>query len=460
MEAGSMLNGFVNALNKLRRGDLPLACVLEAELIHHVLERVGYKERSSLYTPVCTILTFLGQVLSRDHSCQEAVEGLVAHRVTSGQPACSADTGGYCKARRRIPEQAYRELARESGRQLEMEAPAEWHWCGRRIRVADGSTLRIADTEANRRAYPLQRGITPGASYPIIRVLVVFSLAVGTVIDAALRPYQGKGTGETGMLRDLADCFQERDVLLVDRYFAGYWDIAWFLRHRVDMVTRLPKSRRADFRRGKRLGRDDHLIHWKRTEQPDWIEEEVARHIPEELTLREVRIRVDVPGFRTQEIILVTTLLDPLEYPVVELAKLYRKRWQAELSFRSLKTHMKLEQLRCKTPSMVRKEFFMHLVGYNCVRKIAAIAARENGCRPHEISFLATMQGINEFTKRLPNATSTKLWSEALINTVASVRVGNRPDRIEPYAMKTRPKEYPYLTAPRQTYKTCAAKRS
>jgi hypothetical protein len=448
-----MFEQFRWALSRFRSGELPLACLLAKDVIEKLAHELGYKSYCPVYTSVTTILTFLSQVLSSDHSCQEAVDGLVAHRVACGQSRCSNDTGVYCRARQRLPEELPWELMRRTGRELEDEAPSDWRWLGRRVRVVDGSTLRIADTPKNRQEYPLQKGIKTGTSYPVVRVLTVFSLAVGTVVDAAMRPYKGKGTGETGMLRDLADCFCPGDVILGDRYFAGYFDIAWWLERGVDLVTRLPKSRRADFRRGERLGRDDHIVHWRTTDRPDWIDLTSWHEFPDTLRLREVRVRVRQPGFRTKEVIVVTTLLDPVAYPKEALASLFRRRWSAELNLRSLKTHMQMEQLRCKTPAMVRKEFAMHLLGYNCIKRTAAIAAEYDGRQPWEVSFKGTMQSINEFTRRLPKCSSRDDWLEGLIYPTLAVRVGNRPDRIEPYATKTRPKDYPFLKESRQRYK-------
>jgi hypothetical protein len=429
-------------------------------MIEQVVAAVGYRSQSSVYTPIVTVLTFLKQLLSSDGSCQEAVTGLIAHRVVAGQPPCSPDTGGYVKARSRLPESIPQSLMQKSGQLVEQEAPDSWLWNERRVRVVDGSTVRIADTEANRAEYPLQKNLKPGLHYPVVRILVIFSLAVGTVLDAALRPYQGKGTGETGMLRDLAPLFEPSDVLLGDRYFSGYWDVAWWLDRGVDIVSRKSVSRMTDFRRGKRLGRDDHLIVWRKTARPDWVDDATAARIPPKLVLREVRIVVAVPGFRTRVLIIITTLLDPIAFPKEALAELYRRRWQAELNLRSLKTHMGMEQLRCKSPSMVRKEFATYLLAYNCVRRVSAVAAcRDGQLLPWEISFKGSLQAINEFFPRLGQAPSIMQWIETLLATAAAIIVGNRPDRIEPYTCKTRPKDFPPPKEHRHKYKTKRGKR-
>lgn len=441
------------AFDRVKQSDLEVEGLLPAARVKAACEAVGYRDLGGLYTASCTMQMFLTQVLRPDRSCQQAVCGLAAHQVAQEKKACSVATGGYCVARQRLPEEVFWRLLRESAGELEQTASAEWLWCNRRVRVVDGSTLLIPDTQENRREYPLQAGQQPGCHFPLVRILVVFSLATGLVLDAALRPYKGKGTGETSMLRDLADRFAVGDVLLGDRYFAGYWDMAWWLARGVDVVTRLPVSRHSDFRRGTRLGRDDHLVVWKSTQRPGWLSREEAQALPAELTLREVRVRVTVPGFRTKSVIVVTSLLDARAYPAKKLAELYRRRWQAELNLRSLKTHMEMEQLRTKKPATIRKEFVMHLLAYNGVRRLTLEAARGSQQEPSQISFKGALQTLLEFLARLHQITSVSHWVDEMLNASAQIQVGRRPDRVEPRAVKRRRKDYPPLTEPRQKYR-------
>lgn len=442
-------------------GKSPLALLLPEAWVQQALQAAGYTDGSSVYTPVVTVLAWVKQMISNRPSCQKAVQALIAQRAADGQNAVSADTSGYCKARQRVPESVCWDLMRRSGHDLERQAPASWTWCGRRVKTVDGSTLRIADTEKNRAEYPLQRGLKPGLSYPVVRILAVFSFAVGTVLEAALRPYQGKGTGETGMLRELADRFEPGDVLLGDRYFCGYWDIAFWLQRGVDTVARNSACRKSDFRSGVRLGKDDHLIEWKRTARPDWVTPEMARAFPDTLTLRETRVRIVQRGFRTRAVIVITTLLDPVAFPAEALAELYRCRWDAELNLRSLKTEMGLEQLRCKSPEMVRKELALALTAYNVVRRATTAAAETGppGIRPWHVSFQGARDGINEFLPRLPTAGDREHWLQHWLGSTAQLQVRHRPDRIEPYTTKTRPKEYPPPRETRQEYRTRMKKR-
>lgn len=455
-----MCNGFAPAMRKVKRGDLPLSGLVSQKSVQDACSQEGYRGQASLYTPITTILTFLAQLLNADGSCQQAVDGLIAERVAGGKGRCSADTSGYCKARSRLPEEVFWRLARQSGQQVAQGAEEGWLWLGHRVRVADGSTLQIADTAKNRKEYPLQKNLKPGLHYPVVRILVVFCLAVGTVLDAAICPYKGKGTGETAMVREMEEGLQPGDVLLVDRYYAGYWDVAFWMSRGVHVVVRNSVSRKSDFRRGQRLGKNDHLIHWRKTARPDWISKEEAKDVPRSLELRELRVLVNVRGFRTRQVIVVTTLTDAERYTKDAIAKLYRRRWQAELQLRSLKTHMGMERLRCKSPEMVRKEFALYLLAYNCVRRLGAEAARKEGREPYEISFKNTKQTITEFFPRFHQSCNLSQWIEDLLQTIASVIVGQRPNRIEPYTCKTRPKDYPTPKETRQRYKNRKQRRT
>ena len=453
-----MSEGFAAAVRRLKSGDLPLSSLLARCQVDEACAAEGYASRAVLYTPFTTILTFIAQLIGADGSCQQAVNGLIASLTAAGRSKCSADTGGYCKARSRLPEQVFWRLARQSGRQVEDQAEAGLRWQGHRVRVVDGSTLRIADTRENRQEYPLQARLQAGLHYPVVRILVVFSLAVGTVLDAAVSPYKGKGTGETAMLRAMADGFAPGDILLGDRYYSGYWDVAFWLARGVHLVSVISVSRRVDFRKGKRLGKSDHVVPWKKTPRPDWMDVETARDTPKTISIRELRVKVETRGFRVKYVLVVTTLTDVARYTKKSLGHLYQLRWQAELQLRSLKTHMGMEQLRCKKPEMVRKEFAAYLLAYNCIRRLGAEAARSSGLKPREISFKHTMQSINEFFPRVTHTRDIDRWLDSLLTTVAEILVANRPDRIEPYTCKTRPNGYPTPKEPRSVYK-CRKKR-
>jgi hypothetical protein len=410
-----------------------------------------------IYTPAVTIWMFLAQCLSEDHSCRDTVAQLIAWRLSRGLRPCSADTGAYCTARDYVPEEACSRLMRETGRRVDKESPSGWRWLGRRVLDVDGSTLTMPDTEANQAEYPQLCSQQPGCGFPIARIVVVFSLAVGTVLDAAIGKYEGKQTGENSLFRTLHDVLEGGDVVLADRYFSGWFDIALLQARGVDIVVRKHQLRATDFRTGRRLGPEDQLVCWKKPTRPSWMSKEQYASLPDSLTMREFRVHVEQKGFRTKELVVVTTLLDPEKYPAAEIAKLYRRRWQAELNLRSLKTVMQMDHLRCKKPHRVRNEFFMHLVAYNLIRQMMAIAAYKAELEPWTVSFKGTLQTFNKLLPLLSTHVSTKAWCDAVLEAIATHEVGNRPDRIEPRVRKRRPKNYKFMREPRQNYKRRAA---
>lgn len=410
-----------------------------------------------VYTPAVTVWVFLAQCLSADHSCVEAVAGLIAWRLARGLRACSAKTGAYCTARENLPEEACSRLLRETGRAVEEAAPREWRWQGHRVLDVDGSTLTMPDTPENQAEYPQVPGQRPGCGFPIARIVVVFSLAVGTVLDAAIGKYQGKLTGENSLFRTLHPLLEAGDVVLADRYFSGWFDLALLEQRGVHAVVRKHQLRPTDFRRGFRLGPDDHLIAWRKPPRPEWMSAEQYAALPTLLLLREVRVGVRQRGFRSREVLVVTTLLDPEQYPAEALAQLYRRRWQAELNLRSLKCVLQMDHLRCKTPHRVRNEISMHLVAYNLIRQVMAVAAARAGVEPWTVSFKGTLQTLGQLLPLLETQVPTSAWCDALLEAIAAHVVGNRPDRFEPRVRKRRPKKYKLMREPRDKYKRRAA---
>lgn len=270
-----------------RHGDLYFAGLLPQDRILKAFGPARALWQGWLYTPAATVWIFLSQCLSVDHSCRDAVACFLTWRLAQGQRACSAETGAYCTARGHLPEKACRKLVRQTGKDLEDEAPSEWHWEGRRVRVVDGSTITMADTQENQDAYPQQASQQPGCGFPIARILVVFSLTVGTVLEAAIGRYQGKQTGENSLFRRLHRLLEPRDVVLGDRYFSGWFDLALLHKQAVDVVVRKHQLRATDFRTGTSLGKADQLVSWPKPPRPEWMSPEEYATMPERLDLRE-----------------------------------------------------------------------------------------------------------------------------------------------------------------------------
>lgn len=429
---------------------LPFVDLLAPELVKEIIQELDLSFRERIYTPIITLCVFLGQVLSEDHSCREAVARLIAFRIAKGQRSCSPDTNPYCRARKRLPERLFQLLVQRVGMWLQQGVPDQWLFHGRRVKSVDGSTVSMPDTPKNQKEYPQQKSQKAGVGFPIARLVVIFCVASGAALEMAIGPYKGKKTGENALFRTLWDSLEADDLLLADRYYCSYADIALLKQCDVDVVFRKHQRRHSDFRRGKRLGKYDHLVTWQRPKQrPSWMDEEVFAKLPKELTLRELKYTITEKGKRTKEVILITTLLEAEVYTQQELADLYNIRWRAEIDLRSLKSVMEMDVLRCKTPEMVRKEVWAHLLAYNLIRTVIAKAAEAHDREPYQISFKGALQTINAFREyMLMDLTSD--WYEELLKAIAYHEVGNRPGRYEPRARKRRPKTYKLLQIPRR----------
>jgi hypothetical protein len=447
----------------LQDGDLPFTDVLTEEAIGQALAAVtGWLDR--IFSPLVTLWVFLGQVLSADHSCRAAVARLLAHRLSRGQRPCSAETGAYCQARRRLPETFFADVACSVGRALDARTERDWLWKERRVYLFDGTTVTMPDTRENQQAYPQVYNQKPGLGFPIARIGAVISLACGAVVNLGFCQYAGKGQGEVSLLRRLWDVLRPGDVLLGDRLMANWATIVLLGERGIDMVSRLNTAhRRADFRHGQRLGPDDHLVRWAKPTSIRSLDREAYQTLPEFITVRETRIRVRQPGFQTRSIVVVTTLLDPEQVTKEDLATLYRARWHNELDLRSLKSAMQMRELRCKTPELVRKEVWTHILAYNLIRTVMTQAAARYGVAPRTISFTGAMQTLEAFQPLLEfgaaqdAAGRLRLYHD-LLDAIATHRVGDRPDRYEPRVKKRRSNHYGWLTEPRAEMKRKMAK--
>jgi hypothetical protein len=437
-----------------QQAGLPFLDVLSASEVESSCHAHKHKWRARTFTPWITLSMFLSQILSSDHSCEDALDRFQKYLKDSGLPPVSNNTASYCEARQRLPEEAVWDLFRRSGRSIHDKADAQWLFVGRPVKLVDGSTVIMPDTEANQAEYPQSRSQKPGLGFPIARILVIISLAVGTVLEAAMGPYQGKETSELGLFRQISSQLQPGDIALADRFFGNYWVIVDSQRRGADVVFRLHQGRKTDFRRGRRLGPNDHIITWPKAQRPDWMSPAEYAKMPGELRLREIRVRVKEPGKRTREIVIVTTLLDATKYPASAIADLFKQRWHAELDLRSLKSAMGMEMLRTKTPDMVRKEIGMHFLAYNLMRGVMAEAARGRDVQPRELSFNGARQTVRAFEEiHLYEPEQIAADFPLLLNLIIQKRVGDRPDRNEPRAVKRRPKPYHLLTIPRREAK-------
>jgi hypothetical protein len=337
--------------------------------------------------------------------------------------------------------------------QLERRVTNLQLWLGRRVKIVDGTCLSMPDTAANQLQWPQNSNQKPGCGFPQLKVVGLFCLQSGALLEVA---HDDKHHHEIILARRFWHLLQPNEILLADRGFCSYLDIAQLLGRGVDCVMRLHQGRgKQDFRRGRRLGHHDRIVLWHKPAQrpPHWSKEEYDQ-LPKTLTLRILRFEITVPGFRSKEVILATTLLDPKLYPAQELEKLYFRRWNVELHFRQVKTMLGMDVLRCLTPEMVLKELAMHRIAYNLIRALMQRAAITYDVDLERISFKGSLDSLHHYADAIYAAhrkprKQAQLF-DALLRTIASDLVPRRPERSEPRARKRRPKDYQLLTKPRK----------
>ena len=426
-------------------GDQPtqaLGSVLPtAELQRLVVEEVGaFRER--IYPPLTTLGLFIGQALSQDGACLDAVSRRLSERTARGETACSLNSGPYCKARKRLPLQLICRLALKVGETLEQDSPTDWKWRERSIKLMDGTTISMPDTTSNQSVYPQSGVQQAGLGFPLAMLVAVISLSTGAVLAWALGPCRGKHTGEQALFRQVMPRLDFGDIILADRYHCNYFTAALLMARGVDLVTRQHQRRITDFRRGRRLGRRDHLVDWIRPQRPAWMDAETYAAMPERLSMRETDI-----GGR----VLVTTLTDAKTVSAKEVDALYGRRWQVEVDLRSIKAEMGMDILRTQSAPMVDKEIAVYLLAYNLVCALMVRAAAGAGVEPRSLSFKGTVQLYSAFAQQLRFAVgaSARTMTAHLLGGISLLRLPVRPGRVEPHAIKRRPKNHQLLTVPR-----------
>ena len=415
---------------------LPFPDILDAEMVESALAEEGVRFNACIYTPLVTLCMFLSQVLDPDHSCRAAVARLIVWLAINRRKPCAPETTSYCEARQRLPLGVVVRLVHQTAREVDGRAAEGWLWKGRRVALVDGTTASMPDTPENQNAFPQSKVQGIGLGFPVVRMVAIIALATGVVRDLALGPYQGKETGETALFRTLWGGLEAGEIVLGDRYFGSFFGIAGLSQRGVDVLFRMHQRRKFDFRRGRRLGIEDHVVTWAKPARPDWMDAETYAQIPDELVVREVRVRVEQPGFRVNELVLATTLLDAAGYTKEEVAHLFLQRWNIELDLRSIKDVLQMDVLRCKTPEMVRKEIWMHLLAYNLIRGVMAQAAKAHGKQPRLLSFKGALQTMTAFQDALRQATPSdrEHLIEEMLRAISRHRVGDRFGRVEPRA--------------------------
>jgi hypothetical protein len=435
-----------------RNEGLPVADVLTEASIRDVLNEHGVTFRDRVFNPVTTIWGFLSQVLSEDHSCRDAVSRIIAHRAANGDAVCSPNTASYCTARSRIPEGVLRTLATRTAEELQASITDEWKWNSRSVFIVDGSHISMPDTEANQAVYPQPPNQKPGLGFPLARITVALSLATGACHDLEIAPYEGKGTGEKCLFRRMYDTFKPGDVVLADSLFDDYFIACELCQRGIDIVARVKHARAGSWI--AESGPDGEILVWQRPQKPRGMTREEYRSYPKQLVMRQMNVDARDKNNRVQQFKVVTTILDR-SIGGEQFGDLYERRWGGEVDLRSIKCTMQMDILRCKTPEMVHKELWTHLLAYNLLRTVMAVAADERDIEPRQVSFKGAKQAVTAFAPKIEAARPEDRESliDAMLATIAYHRVGNRPGRWEPRACKRRPKRAARLTQPRHTTK-------
>ena len=396
------------------------------------------EHRERRFPPTETLSMFLAQVMNADSSCQNIVNETALTRAIYGLPSCSSNTGSYCKARQRLPLSMVSELVRITGLQMADQAPMHWNWQGRPVRLIDGTTVELPDTDENRHAYPQTR---EGSGCPLSRIVGIICLASGGVLNAAIGPFAGKGSGEQALLRTLLNTFKAGDVVLGDAYFGTYFLLAELIARNVDAVFEQygARKRTLDFSQGQQLGERDHLIRYEKPKKPAWISQESYDAAPDTITVRELEV-----GHK----VLVTTLLSPKAASKQALKELYQQRWHVELDLRNIKSTLGMGVLTCKTPDMIEKEVWVYLLAHNLIRVMMAEAATLSDILPRQLSFKHSLQ-LWRTWRQQSNGRDDGESLRVLLQLTIENTVGHRPGRVEPRAIKRWRKSFPLLTEPR-----------
>jgi len=418
------------------------------------LSDAGPNSRERIFSPRVTFWAFVAQVLSPGSPCREIVRRVQAWwRHTQGEELRMSDKdSAYCQARARLDPDALALISQHLSWRLEANVLKPERWLeGRTVKIVDGTGLSMPDTPENQQVWPQPGSQKAGCGFPAMKLVGLFSLSSGALLESATGNLH---VHESVLFRELWSKLKKGDVLLADRGFCSFATMASLQQRGIDSVMRLHQMRKADFRTGKALGREDRLVGWlKPAQRTDvWSEEEFAA-LPETLRVRMIRVRVSHPGYRTRTIVLVTTLLDPALYPAEAIGELYAKRWGVELHFHQIKALLAMDVLRCKSPEMIELEVAIHKIAYNLVRNLMQQSAHRHSVPLPRISFKGTIDTLRSWSPTIAVASRKPREQDRLIDemlaTIAKDLVPERPGRSEPRARKRRARNYQLLTKPR-----------
>jgi hypothetical protein len=420
-----------------------------------VIPLVNRDKRKRLFCSERTFWLFLSQVLQGNISCKGTVQKALAWLCLKEGKTASPNSAGYCKARKRLKLDDIEAIFHGMTEQVEPHITPELLWHNRAVNIVDGSSISMPDTVENQNAYPQPTTQKPGCGFPVMRLVAIFSLATGALLRLAFGPL---AIGERALFHSLWQWLKKGDIVLADRGFCSFAELWLLLQRGIDSVTRIHQRRTKSVRTIKRLGAGDLLVEWGKTNVcPEWLDKLIWLSIPDFMIVRHITFSIDIKGFRTKKITIVTTLLDPHLFPKESFIDLYRRRWLAEIFLRDIKTSMGMDILKCKTPDMIQKELYLYLIAYNLIRRLMLHADHSYSVSPLRISFKETCDTLRQWLPLLQSVHLSKnlfhSMVHALLDYIALNLVPLRPDRAEPRARKRRPKQYQLLNKPRSEFK-------
>lgn len=416
-------------------------------------------QRVRHYCNVVVFWAWLAQILEANSSLSKAVSLIQSWCDEAGLPRPSEDTGGYSKGRGRIKIEFLQAVQARINAHLNSRIRPEDTYQGHIIKSIDGSTLELEDTEANQLEYPQPSTQKPGCGFPIMGIMGVLNHSHGGWEDFAHGTYTAH---DATVSHQLLHCLNPGDILCGDRAFCTYQLISSLLEKGAFSIMRLHPSRHRalDWREGKKLGKNQRLVTWKKpAQQPSGSPLSAAEWeaLPQTLGIRLIRFYYQDRDGKKRRMVLATTLMDSAKYDWQELAAIYAGRWDIELRLRDVKTTLQMERLRVKTPETARKTLAMSQIAYNLIKATCQQAGHESGADHRQISFKGALDTIVANTARyLRRQKHThiikKIW-ESILEMISEKVIDLRPHRHEPRAIKKRPKNFSYLTAARSIFK-------
>jgi len=411
----------------------------------------GAQSRRRLFSKENTFWGFFSQILNADGGCSVVVRKFHAFAASRSMKLPSSSTSAYCQARLKLEESDLESIQAHTSKQLTQRG-TDKVLQNRRVVVADGTGVSMPDTAENQQVWPQTRQQKPGCGFPQAYICACFNLQTGVLLSYELG---NKKSHELLMLREQWSTFNPGDIFPGDKGFCSYYDVSRLNDKGVDSVITLGKRKLVTSKNADEiLGEDDLLIHWSRPKRAKHLsynkDEWLA--LPDKLVLRQIKVKVKQPGFRTQSFHIITTLTDTSIYSAKAIADLYFQRWDIELFFRDIKTTMGMDILRCKSPSMIRKELLMHFIVYNCLRLLMLKAADKADVLVRLISFKASVQALRQWEPLLKSELSAQEQARLLsllCDSIAASVIHVRKGRREPRCKKRNPKNYQRLTKPR-----------